>query len=717
MNFQKKQNRIKFIIIFLCLLISVGYGAIVSNLSINGELTTNNTAFNIKFKNLKVKQGSVAATTPANINTKTGVAATFTLNNPGDYYEFTVDVKNQGSIDGMIKDIVKIPDTNSNIKCEITYNDAIHTPINKKDKLARGENLPILVRVEKIAGGAEQVNLTFSLDYIKADGTAREVLLSHKLTVDLNGGSTTQNFETNYLKNQEITLMTPSREEYRFIGWKIEKGNGVLNGNTFKMGSCDTTIKAKWSSVRAPAPKYCTYNPTGGIKRGTKYTNGKYTYVYKQEFDGDALKNISEDGWGVRLTDKESTDPVTDEVCTYINNKPVVSMSSMFYDSKSTSIDLSKMNTSEVTNMRSMFFKTQATELDVSHFDTHEVTDMLSMLRESKATTLDVSHFDTSKVTTMANMFTDNQATTLDLSSFDTSKVTNMVGMFWNAKATTIDVSHFDTSNVTNMWSMFEETKATTLDVSSFDTSKVTNMNRMFCGSVVEELDLSNFDTSKVTNMSYMFSVVNVKTLDLSNFDTSKVTDMNNMFSKVTTKKLDLSNFDTSNVINMKTMFWQNGANTLNLSNFDTSKVTDMSYMFQESAVTELDLSNFDTSNVTNMKYMFSKTIIKELDLSKFNTSKVTNMEGMFWQNKSLTLNLINFDTSKVTNMKYMFQESAVTELDLSSFDTSQVTDMSQMFYDCDLVVGYVRNQAEANKFNDKSLTSKSGATNFVVKS
>ena len=172
MRMQKRNKNLKLIIFILCLFISIGYGIIASNLDIDGEVTTSNAAFNISFQDLQIKAGSVSATTPANINNKTGVNAKFTLNNPGDYYEITMDEVNNGSIDGMIKNIVKIPDTNNNIECEITYNDSANTPINIKDKLEVGETLPIKVRVKKKAGGTETVDLKFSLEYTKADETA-----------------------------------------------------------------------------------------------------------------------------------------------------------------------------------------------------------------------------------------------------------------------------------------------------------------------------------------------------------------------------------------------------------------------------------------------------------------------------------------------------------------------------------------------------------------
>ena len=67
--------------------------------------------------------------------------------------------------------------------------------------------------------------------------------------------------------------------------------------------------------------------------------------------------------------------------------------------------------------------------------DNPNVTSMSSMFYYSKATTLDLSSFNTSNVTSMGYMFNNSRATTLDLSSFDTSNVTSTVYMFYNSKA------------------------------------------------------------------------------------------------------------------------------------------------------------------------------------------------------------------------------------------------------------------------------------------
>ena len=392
---------------------------------------------------------------------------------------------------------------------------------------------------------------------------------------------------------------------------------------------------------------FCKTNDT--LTRGLKYINGQYTYAYKVEgyYSNDSSKlawfggSPSVIGWGVQLTDKVSTDAVTSKLCTYINNKPITSMSYMFY--------------------------------------------------KSQAMTLDVSNFDTFNVTNMKNMFAYNKSTKINgLDKFDTRNVTNMCGMFKYNETITLDVSNFNTSNVTDMSYMFEDTKATIIDVSGFNTSNVIKMNEMFRSSASTILNVSNFDTSNVTDMNHMFNFTEATTIDVSNFDTSKVTDMSNMFADSKATTIDVSNFNTSNVINMYGIFYESQATTLDVSNFDTSKVTNMAYMFSNSEATFLDVSNFDTSNVKAMNVMFQLTKVKTLDLSNFDTSNVKAMNVMFQLTKVKTLDLSNFDTSNVTNMSYMFGYSPnlVTIYVSDKFNTSNVTDSTNMFTSSSKIIG-----------------------------
>ena len=249
------------------------------------------------------------------------------------------------------------------------------------------------------------------------------------------------------------------------------------------------------------------------LKPGIEYVNGQYTYRYRQEYGRDDWYTTGINGWGVTLTDKESTEDITSEVCTYINGKPIVSMSGMFYQSKAETIDFSNFNTSNVTNMSYMFYQSKATNLDLSSFNTSKVTNMSAMFAGSAATNLDLSSFDTSKVTDMSSMFGGSAATSLDLSSFDTSNVTNMMWMFIESAATSIDLSSFDTSNVTSMLAMFKETNVKNLDLSSFDTSNVGDMDQMFylskatTGYARTQADADKFNSSYLKPLTLTFVV------------------------------------------------------------------------------------------------------------------------------------------------------------------------------------------------------------------
>ena len=362
--------------------------------------------------------------------------------------------------------------------------------------------------------------------------------------------------------------------------------------------------------------------------QGAEYVNDQYTYRYMQEMEEEGWQNITTDGWGVVLTDKTSTSSVTSDVCTYINDKPVISNANTFSNSKATSIDLSTFNTSNVINMTSMFANTSATSIDLSTFDTSSVVNMDKMFQGVSASELDLSNFDTSNVKSMSSMFQNSKATSIDMSNFNTENVTNMNNMFSGSTVTNVDMSKFSTSNVTNMASMFQGSSASSITgLNAFDTSSVTSMASMFQNSMVATIDLSSFKTGNVTNMASMFYSANATTIKgLTSLDTSKVTDMSSMFYRIKLSTVDLSGFNTSNVTNMGYMFYWSSPSTINLSSFDTSKVTNMHYMFfnSKSLKTIYASSKFVTTKVTNSSSMFSMcSALVGGSSTKYNSTKI----------------------------------------------------------------------------------------------
>jgi len=67
-----------------------------------------------------------------------------------------------------------------------------------------------------------------------------------KLTVELNGGTTTQVFSTYYHQGDEIQLINPSKTSNMFKFWSFTGAEAQLNGDIFKIGTADATITANW---------------------------------------------------------------------------------------------------------------------------------------------------------------------------------------------------------------------------------------------------------------------------------------------------------------------------------------------------------------------------------------------------------------------------------------------------------------------------------------
>ena len=129
--------------------LSIAYAALSTVLEIQGNSEIVASSWDIYLENVQVKNGSVSANAPS-ISGNSTLSFDVDLNLPGDYFEFTVDVVNDGSIDAMIDSVVKIPELTTAqakyIKYEITYENG--ESINTKQTLKKGTSTPIKVRVE-----------------------------------------------------------------------------------------------------------------------------------------------------------------------------------------------------------------------------------------------------------------------------------------------------------------------------------------------------------------------------------------------------------------------------------------------------------------------------------------------------------------------------------------------------------------------------------------
>ncbi|MDL2292665.1 BspA family leucine-rich repeat surface protein [Acholeplasma sp. OttesenSCG-928-E16] len=447
----------------------------------------------------------------------------------------------------------------------------------------------------------------------------------------------------------------------------------------------------------------------------------------------------------------------------------ITDMSFLFYNNKSTSLDLRYLFTTTVTNMNSMFYGSSATSLDLSGFDTRNVISMTNMFLESSALTLDLRSFDTSNVLYMRNMFFESSVLTLDLTNFDTSNVTDMSNMFYGSALTEIDLRSFDLSGVTSISNMFNNSSITLgyartiedakrlnkvtpwfqFEVDGFYIIYFSNHN----GSIIESdyfeentlaeykgetpkrlsnsiYDYTFLDWSPslaIVTKSTTYKAVFKETLIIpdgytllgdDDFDGNKDGEFlynGDLEYVVIPEYIKGVKVTKTSIDTYESAMFYNTPNIKGVAFLVPSNITDMSLLFCGNKSEELDLSNLYTESVTNMVNMFQDSMATSLDLSNFDTRNVTNMYAMFASTVMTSLDLWNFDTRNVTDMAYMFYNSGVKSLDLRSFDTSNVTDMSHMFYYCSATSLDISSFNTSNVLNMTAMFGGSGATSLDV--
>ena len=197
---KNKKNLIYSILLLILLFIGIGYAYLTSNLSITGSTEIAANSWNIHFENIQITEGSVAIETggsAATVNPSDDTEVTYSikLNRPGDFYEFTVDVKNDGTLDGMIESIsstlsinnatpIEILSDNSNLPAylnySVTYSDDIAIEPNHELKAGNKETYKVRVEYKKniTAGQLPQnnsVHLSFGLRPIMVQARANAI--------------------------------------------------------------------------------------------------------------------------------------------------------------------------------------------------------------------------------------------------------------------------------------------------------------------------------------------------------------------------------------------------------------------------------------------------------------------------------------------------------------------------------------------------------------
>lgn len=300
------------------------------------------------------------------------------------------------------------------------------------------------------------LSITYSNYFVESGNhKAAEMYIGElSYTININGNNT--NFVSIPNGTSDITLLISSKNEintkyklgyiidnnnsnysiyyYNDTSYSTPSGSITSNGNksiklritnnssaalkfTFKaFGGYDhndlngIVLSGGYMQITEVVPDACVF--TGNLVDGATYSYGQYTYIYKMynyynvDEDSYQLESLSDDGWSVILTDKDSTAPVTSEICSSINNKPIVSTSAMFANSKAISISYKEFDTSNVVDMSYMFYNSKYTDkLYLTYFDTHNVYSMSYMFYGAASREINVRNFSFYDIVDMSYMF------------------------------------------------------------------------------------------------------------------------------------------------------------------------------------------------------------------------------------------------------------------------------------------------------------------------
>lgn len=196
LNFNIKDRKV--LITSLCLIIvcmftlTVAYSALNVVLTINGNARVSAANWDIYLDNPKVEPGSATKNVPE-IKTSSRLEFETTLNMPGDYYEFTVDVVNGGDIDAMIENVILTPELSEEQSRFLEYNVSYQNgrSIRTNQLLEKDTRMPIVVRIDykkdlyasDLPTGQVVLDFTLTLEYIQSDGSGSNVYNNGEFTV------------------------------------------------------------------------------------------------------------------------------------------------------------------------------------------------------------------------------------------------------------------------------------------------------------------------------------------------------------------------------------------------------------------------------------------------------------------------------------------------------------------------------------------------------
>lgn len=184
-NLKKNILKKRLVLVFALLLIvgiGIGYAELRKTLTVNSNTEISSMKWDVHLENVRIADGSVIAESNPTIgNDRLSVTTSLNFKQPAEFYEYTVDVKNDGTIDAMIDSYDSTVLSEAQQKYLIytaTYSDG--GIVQNNQILKAGEKETIRVRIEvkedlqksDLPVDGDEIKITFKLNYVQADNDA-----------------------------------------------------------------------------------------------------------------------------------------------------------------------------------------------------------------------------------------------------------------------------------------------------------------------------------------------------------------------------------------------------------------------------------------------------------------------------------------------------------------------------------------------------------------
>ena len=286
-SFLIKRKNIAKLLILIVLGMTVGFAAINTTLKLVGTLEVAKTTWIIEWENPSAT-GGVTPTSAPTVNSEdpTKVEYQVTLSDPGDYFEFTVDARNKGTIDAMITNVENVAYENNTqiawptfIENEVTYSDGTALANDHYLKAGTKESFKVKLtyktglKADNLPPTSKTYKFVFTLTYMQADehATDRPKLWS------LPEGKTA----TTLSLGDEICLTADPTQCFNFI-----KYDGTNNEDVVMLSKYNLNVGP---NAKGTATNKQDSDVKGYVDSGTKYGNVAFSST-NYWYDGSALK-------------------------------------------------------------------------------------------------------------------------------------------------------------------------------------------------------------------------------------------------------------------------------------------------------------------------------------------------------------------------------------------------------------------------------------------